>query len=128
MTTVNYTQSSPYLGNRPYGDVVLHGPNGSTTYKALVDTGADYLQLPQAAAALVGLSMANATTKKITTAWGHSPKSLQLLSNVSVDVEGVSVNVDVLFHPSPTSRPLLGRQALLRALEAGFNKRQWLWL
>ena len=47
MSTVTYTHNSAYVGNRPYADVVILGRRGSNpAYKALVDTGADYLQLP----------------------------------------------------------------------------------
>lgn len=128
MTTVVYTNNRLYTGNRPYGDVVLRGPIAvTTTYKALVDTGADYLQLPAAAAALVGISLKGGTLKAIYTAAGTTTH-MTLLTGVSVDVEGVGVTVDILFHPSASSRPLLGRQALLRAVQAGFTPTEWLWL
>jgi predicted aspartyl protease len=126
MTTVSYTSSRRFSGNRPYGEVILRGPTGSTPkILALVDTGADYLQLPASAASTVGLSLKVGRSTIVRTAWGMA--SMTLLHGIDVDVEGANVNVDVLFHPSSMSRALLGRQALLRAVEAGFTKHEWLW-
>lgn len=127
MTTVSYTASRPFAGNRPYGQVVLHGPTGIRTplILALVDTGADYLQLPASAAHAVGLSLGGGSPIRIRTAWATA--TLVLLAGVAVEVEGRRITADVLFHPSSSSRALLGRQALLRAIEAGFNRKEWLW-
>jgi len=125
MKTVNYLHSSQFTGKRPYSDVVLYGPTGLTTaYKSLVDTGADYAQFPAAAASLVDLLLSGPPLP-VHTASGIA--SMTLIKDVSLDVEGISITADVLFHPDPNSRPLLGRQALLRAVEAGFNRKEWLW-
>lgn len=126
MTTVSYFGSRLFSGNRPYGEVVLKGPLGSTpTILALVDTGADYLQLPASSATTVGLSLAGGVSTATLTA--GAPMTMTLVTAVSVEVEGIPATVDVLFHPSPGSRALLGRQTLLRAVEAGFNKSEWMW-
>lgn len=126
MTLVSYTASRLFSGNRPYGQVVLRGPTGSTpVILALVDTGADYLQVPASVASAVGLSLATGTSTLIRTAWATA--TLTLLRGVAVEVEGRPITADVLFHPSGSSRALLGRQALLRAVEAGFNMKEWLW-
>ena len=126
MTTVTYTNSQLYNGNRPYADVELIGPTGRSTYKSLVDTGADYLQLPSSAASAVGLSLSGGKTITVQGAAGGT--TMTLLSGLSITIEGISITADVLFHSSGASKPLLGRQALLAAVEAGFNTKEWLWV
>jgi predicted aspartyl protease len=124
VTTISYKNTVPYVGNRPYADVKL----GSTspTYKCLVDTGADYLQLPATAAAAAGLSLAAATSHPVITAGGAA--SLSMLLAVAVEIEGQSVVVDVLFDPTNTAPPLAGRGVLLAAFELGFQPHDWLWV
>ena len=45
----------------------------------------------------------------------------------SKEVEGIPITVDLLCHPSPASRPLLGRQAIHALINVGFNATSWLW-
>ena len=52
---------------------------------------------------------------------------MTLISGIDVEIEGKTVAADILFDPSGSTSALLGRQALLAALEAGFNTREWLW-
>jgi predicted aspartyl protease len=127
MTTVNYSYSRTYSGNRPYADIVLIGQTAHSNlpFKALVDTGADYLQLPLLAANKAGLNLSLAKTKSVKLAVGLV--SMTFLSGVEVEVEGKLVKVDVLFDHSGSTNALLGREALLAALEAGFNASEWLW-
>jgi predicted aspartyl protease len=125
MPIVHYPHSKLYVGNRPLADVVLLGPAGrSSTFLCLVDSGADYLQLPAAAAGMVGLALAGGTPHPTLTASGSSV-ALTKLSGVQVEIEGKTVVVDVLFGPTLTPPPL-GRQALLAAYEVGLNTREWL--
>ena len=85
MTSVTYPNKRAYIGNRPYGDIVF--PSGSRpTYKALVDTGADYLQVPAAAATLAGISLAAGSSHSVTTAAGTSV-SMTLVKSISVEIE-----------------------------------------
>lgn len=129
MTTINFPNKSAYSGNRPYADVILPGGAGkSPTHKCLVDTGADYLQLPASAATSVGLGhlLTSAITTSVKIAGGGSV-TMQLARGVNVTVEGYPVKVDILFDPSNSGPELLGRQALLAAVEAGFNTKEWLW-
>lgn len=124
MTKIDFQNSISYIGNRPYADVRLG--SASPTYKCLVDTGADYLQLPASAAAAIGLSLANAVPHSVTTASGTT--IFRLLPKVSVDIEGQRVNVDVLFDPTDRAPPLAGRGVLLAAFELGFQPTKWLWV
>jgi hypothetical protein len=128
MTTVTYGSSIPYIGNRPWADVVLNPTSGGgATLKCLADTGADYLQVNQADALAAGLSgpLATATAAGTLTA-GGSTLSLLLVAGVVVDIEAVRVTVDLLVDPTnSTAPPIAGRQVLLRAFDVGFDKKQW---
>jgi hypothetical protein len=127
VTTVTYGSSKPYIGNRPWADVVLNPMWGSVTLKCLADTGADYLQVNQADAVAAGLSgpLATATAAGTLTA-GGSTISLLLVAGVVVDIEAVRVTVDLLVDPTNSTVPAIaGRQVLLKAFAVGFDKKQW---
>lgn len=121
MTTINFVNQRSYTGNRPYADVVLL-TNG-TTHKCLVDTGADYLQLPAAVASPSVL--AGAISMPVSTVAGTI--NLQMVKNLKVEIEGYPVVVDVLFDPTNTVMPIAGRQLLLAAFDLGFQTSSWLW-
>jgi predicted aspartyl protease len=126
MTTVIYTKNILYSGNRPYADVILVSTPGNTpTYKSLVDTGADYLQLPETAANLAGISLIGG--KKTTVQGISGSATMTLVSSVQITIEGIAVTVSVLFDPNAASKPILGRQALMAAMDVGFNTKEWLW-
>jgi len=127
MTIVTYHHSLAYVGNRPYADVVLNPAfRTSPTHKCLVDTGADYLTLPAHYAPGSGISLTAGTAVSVVLASGGSVSMTQV-AGVSVEIEGVPVVVDVFFDHTAGSLALLGRQALLAAMEAGFNATQWLY-
>jgi predicted aspartyl protease len=94
----------------------------------LVDTGADYLQLPSSAATSVGLGhlLASAVATNVKVA-GGGYVIMYLAHGVNVTIEGIPVTVSVLFDSSNSGPVLLGRQALLAAVEAGFNTTEWLY-
>ncbi len=125
-STVDFDAGEQYVLNRPKGAVVLHGPGGphGTQWKtlALVDTGADYLHLPEEAAQKVGIFLYQAPVFRISTAGGVIR---MVRRNVDVEIQGVKVNVPVNFARGAV--PLIGRQAIFRVLEAaGFTTREWL--
>jgi predicted aspartyl protease len=125
MTTITFPHSITYTGNRPYADVLLiNGPSRSTTYKCLVDTGADYLQLPASAGGSIGLSFGSAAVTTITTAAGSV--NMHLVSGVTVEIERKRVSVDVLFDPANATMPIAGRQLLIKAFDVAFNSSEWL--
>ena len=126
MTTIIFPNSSAYVGKRPYADVVLNPsyPN-VPTHKCLVDSGADYLQLPASAAADAGLNLSQANQITVTTVSGNT--TLKMLNNLPVSIEGYRVTVDVLFDPTNSSYLIAGRQLLLAAFDVGFNNKSWLW-
>jgi predicted aspartyl protease len=127
VTSVSYFASKSYSGNRPWADVELGPSSGrSVTLKCLVDTGADYLQINAADASIAGISLANSTPQPISTAAGTT--TLQLVTGVTISIEGgAHINVDVLVDTSNSTKPpLLGRTALLKPFDVGFDPTQWM--
>ena len=127
MTSIHFSNFANFINGRPYADVILNPAHTSApTHKCLVDTGADFTQLPGSAAALSGLSLAPATVVAVGTASGGG--FLHRLSGVQISIEGYWVTVDVLFDPTNKSPAIVGRGALLAAYQIGFQPTSWLWL
>lgn len=125
-TRVAYSDYLPYFNNRPYASVQLvNGPRTSSVFTCLVDTGADYLLLPSSAAASVRLALPRRTVS-IGTVGGSI--SVHQVSGCTVEIEGVSVPVTVLFDPSGNLPLVLGREAIMACCECGFNTQEWLWV
>lgn len=127
--SISFSNSKLYVGkySRPLADIVIIGSSGRLTITAcLVDTGADYLQIPSSAASRVGLlPSSRSTSVRIRTAGGV--RSMTKLSGVSIEIEGISLTADILCHPSGTSRALVGRSALKALNNVAFSKIEWLW-
>ena len=129
MTTVNYANSRSYTGGtlQPLAGVTLVGPHKNVLIKGvLVDTGADLLQVPEAAAIQAGWMTSLGLKIPIGTAGGTT--AMIKLAGVSIQIEGVSFVTDMLCHPDPYSRPLLGRAALAGLINFGFDPANWLWV
>jgi predicted aspartyl protease len=126
--TVNYANNKKLIGAslKPVADIVLIGPKGKFAISALtVDTGADYLMVPQSAATRIGwLPNPRATSVTVATAGGYV--AMTLLPAQSVQVEGILINTEVLVDPK-NGNPLLGRSALQKLLNVGLNLTDWLW-
>jgi len=88
----------------------------------LVDTGADYLVLPDAAAFAVKLDPNRGAPVPVMGVTGTT--TMRRLTGCSVTVEAsYPITVDVLFGPG--ARPVLGMDALLAAMETGFEAAHW---
>jgi hypothetical protein len=97
---VPYDGAHGYVTNRPYADIFCHGVSGRIAkpfhLSALIDTGADYLELPTTVATSVGVNLYHYPTHKVITAGGGSA-SVVVVNNFSVDVEGKLVTVTAHF-------------------------------
>lgn len=124
--TVDFDDGVPYASRRPMGTVVLNGPGGIHGHRwqaiALVDTGADFLHLPEEAATAVGISLVNVQQVNLLTAGGKvHMKQLK----VDVEIQGILVNIPVNF--AKNALPLIGRQAIFAILNTtGFSTSEWL--
>jgi predicted aspartyl protease len=126
--TVNYANAKTLIGTslKPVADIVLIGPKGKFPISGLtVDTGADYLMVPQSAATRIGW-LPNPMASIVTVATAGGYVSMTLLPAQSVQVEGISITAEVLVDPK-NGNPLLGRSALQKLLNIGLNTTDWLW-
>jgi len=127
---VTYSQTRPNTGTplRHEVDFRVIGNNGSDfdAYDVLVDSGADFLQIPEDIGIKIGLLPGK--TKQVDVSTVGGTVKMELLNNVEVEVEGKqTIYVDVLFHPDPASRPLFGRNAIWELKALGLDPTDWHW-
>ena len=111
--------------NRPYSEVKIFGPNFAAPQPILcvVDSGADYFQLPEELLQQAGYSPVG--TKRVMDA-SLCNFSFNAYSQIEVEIEGHRVIVqDVLANPEVPA--LLGRNGFLTAIDVGFDGRGWLY-
>jgi predicted aspartyl protease len=114
-----------YADDRPYADVkIISGTIPTNPTVCLVDTGADYLQLPEDVGIAAGLSFSTAATKSVKTSSG-SVANYRLVTDVDVEIEGKKIKTAVMFGPA-NCMCLVGRIALLSAFDIGFDTGSWL--
>jgi predicted aspartyl protease len=112
--------------NRPYTEIILRGGNPAQFERvwALIDTGADFLQVLDSLAAKIGIDLTTQGTPKwIQTAGGGSTLVTEV-QNVEVEIEGKRIQITCLFGTNQTT--LLGRTAVLAAIDVGFDVNGWL--
>jgi predicted aspartyl protease len=113
--------------NRPYASIFCYGvkpPPGSPPVRlaALIDTGADYLVLPNYVGQKVGLNLHNYPSSPVLTAGGNTPATI--VKDFTIKLEGVSIEVTAQF--LNITRALLGLSPLLRAIDFGLSvNRRW---
>jgi predicted aspartyl protease len=107
----------------PKAEVYVINPatGKKTRYAAIVDTGADHLLLDAAAAANAGLTYSALPGITVTTAGGSA---VLKQAKIVIELEGVRLTVPAWFGPTPAG-VLLGRSALLKALEIAFDVSDW---
>ena len=129
MPAINFTHQ--YLwgttannsSNRPYSEVRITGTAGTVRLWSIMDTGADYMQFEPAVATAAGISTAAAAMTTIQGATGTA--SMPLVSAVSVEIEGNPVSVEALVGGS--GRAVVGRRAIITAIEFGMDQHGWLY-
>jgi predicted aspartyl protease len=124
---VDYDGSNGYSANRPYADIYCHGISGRVLkpvhLAALIDTGADYLELPNSVATQLGITLSSYPTHSVLTAGGYAP--VRVVKSFSVEIEGKVVAVTAHFLSISTA--LLGLDAILSAIDLGFDVKNWLY-
>lgn len=125
--TINipYDGAHAFSTNRPYADIYCHGISGRVPKPfhlgALIDTGADHLELPNKVAHQVGINLSAYPSHPVLTAGGYLP--VVVVPNFTVDIEGKLVQVTAHFLGITTA--LLGLRAILRAVDFGLDTSQW---
>ncbi len=124
MRTMAFTNTKGYRHRRAYVTVELRGPDSPSwiNVDVLVDTGADCLVLPDEAAFAVGLDPSGGAPEPVTGVTGTT--TMRRLTGCNVTVEATyPITVDVLFGSG--AMPVLGMDALLAAMETGFQAAHW---
>jgi predicted aspartyl protease len=120
---IAWGSASNNLDERPYDFFRVHG-SGSAAMDmwGLLDTGADDLMLDMQVARNLQFDLSNCNMELVTVATGH----IILLPRMKVDItlRGKRVTVDAIFG---AQTPLIGRRALLKAIEFGADKGGWLY-
>lgn len=113
--------------NRPYAELIFPAAPRSRRLWALVDSGADYLQLPSQFAQRIGVNVStHGKAVSMAVAGGGTVQFIRVPS-VPVQIEGKLVRVDCLFSPNQAATPLLGRTAFLAAIDVGIDVNGWLY-
>lgn len=122
-----YDADHGYVRNRPYADIYCHGirPNIANPLHlaVLVDTGADYLELPNGVAQKLNLNLGQYQKNFVLTAAGHAPVTIVPKFYVEVETKLVMVTAHFL----AISTGLLGLDAILTAVDFGFQTTRWLY-
>ena len=112
-------------GNRPETELILHGPRKPIRVWALIDSGADFMQLDLALATAVGLQPTMRGTRQTVSIASGGVSVMWHLAGVDITVEGNRVTVDGYFAAGVPS--LLGRTAIVRAMSFGLRSAGWLY-
>ena len=113
-----------YRSNCPYCSIRVHGPGpGGEDLWGLLDTGADCLMLENDVARRLGIDLNNCSKIPVTLASGMSVS--MPLTTVDVTIRGKRVPVDAIFGITGTT--LIGRTAILAAIDFGIDIDGWLY-
>lgn len=130
---VNYIARFPWGGagtrgsNRPYTTIVAHGSRGSSVpVWGLLDTGADYLVLPEDIAHRIGINPSQLPPRPIIVADGYRASMRFGQVDISFPKLGKSAKVEVFW--GPPKMVLIGRTAILGAMGFGIDQKGWLYL
>jgi predicted aspartyl protease len=124
---VDYDGYNGYVRNRAYADIYCHGLGGRVPnpfhLAGLIDTGADYLELPNSVAQQLGLNLSLYSTNLVLTAGGYIP--VAIVPNFGVEIEGKLVTVTTHFMALSTA--LVGLSVIIAAVDIGLDPNRWLY-
>lgn len=89
----------------------------------LLDTGADYLMLNYNVASALGIDLQNASVIPVAVASGQSVSARQ--TGIEITIRGKRIPVTALFGPGNDT--LIGRTAILKAIDFGIDMKGWLY-
>jgi hypothetical protein len=123
---IAWLSRSNNTSNRPFCRIRVHSDTGSggKDLWGLLDTGADYLMLDKAVAHSLKIDLNNCLMIPVTLASGMSVL-MPLIKKVNVTIRGKRVPVDAIF--GITGIPLIGRTAILAAIDFGIDIDGWLY-
>ena len=111
---------------RPEGGLLLIGPLGSYAFGyVLVDSGADYIVLPEKAGLSVGLRLPPTHTTTLSGVGGSV--NAALMHNITLEFQSFQITADVMFDYSNSVRPLFGRSGIRALQDIGMDDKDWHW-
>lgn len=130
MKSVNFPHSASlaptFTTPRPEGDLLLVGPGGSHAFGfVLVDSGADYVVLPEKSGLKVGIALPPKPTTTLRGVGGGVGAAL--VNGVSLEFQSLQIKADVMFDYSNSVRPLFGRSGFRALSDIGIDPADWHW-
>ena len=113
---------------RPEGDLLLVGLG---SYKdqpfgyVLVDSGADYIVLPEKAGLAAGLRLPPTPTTTLRGVGGSVGAAL--MRGIDLEFQRLPIKADVMFDYTNSVRPLFGRTGILALQDIGLDPSNWHW-
>ncbi len=132
MKNVNFPHSLSLAATtatpRPEGDLVLVGlgsnPDRAFGY-VLVDSGADYVVLPEKAGLAAGIRLPTTPTTTLRGVGGSVGAAL--VSGVDLEFQSRPITADVMFDYTNSVRPLFGRSGIRALKDIGLDPTDWHW-
>jgi hypothetical protein len=113
---------------RPEGDLLIIGL-GSHKDQAfgyvLVDSGADYVVLPEKAGLAAGIRLPATPTTTLRGVGGSV--NAALMRDIDLEFQSRPIKADVMFDYSNSVRPLFGRSGILALQDIGLDPKDWHW-
>lgn len=132
MRTVHFANSAALSGTgavpRAEGALVLRGVGGNPDCAfghVLVDSGADFVMLPEKAGLLAGIALPSQPTTSVNGIGGSVGASR--VAHVALEFQSASIVADVMFDYSNASPPLFGRSGLRALRDVGIDPADWHW-
>jgi hypothetical protein len=113
---------------RPDGTLSLIGigPNPDVAFGyVLVDSGADYVVLPEKAGLLAGIALPPRPTTTLNGVGGSVGAAL--MRSLALDFQSLRIAADVMFDYSNAVPPLFGRSGMRALRDIGLDPRDWHW-
>ena len=132
MKNVNFLNSTSLAATpttpRPEGALVLVGihshPDHAFGY-VLVDSGADYVVLPEKAGLSAGINLPAKPTTTLNGVGGSV--DVELMHNIKLEFQGLPIKADVMFDYSNSVQPLFGRSGIRALQDIGLDPSDWHW-
>ncbi|HEV3241322.1 MAG TPA: hypothetical protein VG429_13065 [Casimicrobiaceae bacterium] len=113
---------------RPEGALVLIGVGANSDYAfgyVLVDSGADYVVLPEKAGLRAGIALPPKPTTTLSGVGGSVGAAL--MRGLALEFQSLRIVVDVMFDYSNGAPPLFGRSGLRALQDIGLDPSDWHW-
>jgi hypothetical protein len=132
MKNVNFLNSTSLAATpttpRPEAALVLVGDHSNPDYAfgyVLVDSGADYVVLPEKAGLSAGINLPAKPTTTLNGVGGSV--DAELMHNIKLEFQGLSIKADVMFDYSNSVPPLFGRSGIRVLQDIGLDSTDWHW-